>query len=596
MKKILYSALAVSLLASCSQDELVDLQQVNNEISFVAGYVDGKTRGEDPSVTTGNIKTFDVWGYVNNSAGKLFEGVAVNKAGDLWSYSPYATQYWYPSNTYRFFALTSNQVIDGKVSENATITPTADPFNEGLGTVHFVNVDGTEDLLFADCPQFTIDADINVKPEPVHFSFDHLLSKVKFTFQNGFSTGLTTISVTNVKMEVANNATITLNEQQAVKGDYIWTGHDGITTLNFGNMGAGALVEEGDLVESDKERFAIPAGDEMIYNVSFDIEVFQNGVSVLQRTKTTKISGCKLLSGHAYNFIAILNQENVSDNPLYPIEFTVDKVEGWIPGEYNGGVIPTNAVTTAEELQAALAEGGLITLVSDIEGDVTVAQNAGVDVTIDGAGHTFDGTITINGQSSAATNKNLVIRNINFATQSSEAMDFISSATDAVRYARNVTIENCTFAAPEGSDVVAIRLRQSYNVLVKDCTMEGGHSFAQMTSHSGEGLAFENCTVKAGRGVNLGNAITGVADFRNCSIEATKGDGYGIRVDAKGENVMNVNGCAITAAEPIVLRNAQAAFTFNIAQTTLTSLGDYDIIVSGTAPVMNGVEGFNIKY
>ena len=183
MKKILYSALAVSLLASCSQDELVDLQQVNNEISFVAGYVDGKTRGEDPSVTTGNIKTFDVWGYVNNSAGKLFEGVAVNKAGDLWSYSPHATQYWYPSNTYRFFALTSNQVIDGKVSENATITPTADPFNEGLGSVHFVNVDGTEDLLFADCPQFTTDADINVKPEPVHFSFDHLLSKVKFTFQ-----------------------------------------------------------------------------------------------------------------------------------------------------------------------------------------------------------------------------------------------------------------------------------------------------------------------------------------------------------------------------------------------------------------------------
>ena len=78
MKKILYSALAVSMLAACSQDELVGMQDPN-AIAFAGAYIDNATRGNDPSVTATNINTFDVWGYVNNSAGHLFDGVAVNK-------------------------------------------------------------------------------------------------------------------------------------------------------------------------------------------------------------------------------------------------------------------------------------------------------------------------------------------------------------------------------------------------------------------------------------------------------------------------------------------------------------------------------------
>ena len=397
MKKILYSALAVSMLAACSQDELVGMQDPN-AIAFAGAYIDNATRGNDPSVTATNINTFDVWGYVNNSAGHLFDGVAVNKVDGAWTYSPYATQYWYPNNTYRFFALTSNQAVEGKVSDNVVLNIN-DPFVNGIGEVKFTNVAGTEDLIFADCPAFQTSADINVKPAPVAFTFDHLLSKVKFTFKNGFATGLTTISVTNVKMEVPNNASITLNAQPAEKGAYTWSDLAGTTVLEFSNMGAGALVNEGVSAESDNERLTFPADANQVYTVTFDVEVFQNGVSVLKRAKTTKIVGCQLLSGNAYNFVAELNQENVSDNPLYPIEFTVENVGEWTDwNENNGGVIPTNAVSTADELAAALAKGGLITLMSDITTTTALQVPANVNATLNLNGKTLEAELKEEGR------------------------------------------------------------------------------------------------------------------------------------------------------------------------------------------------------
>ena len=245
---------------------------------------------------------------------------------------------------------------------------------------------------------------------------------------------------------------------------------------------------------------------------------------------------------------------------------------------------PASFVNSADELQAALdaaTESVTLVLGADVEGNVTVTQKAGINVTIDGNDKAFDGTLTINGQSKVGTGETLLIKNVNFATEKTAAMDFISSATDAVRYAENVTIEDCTFTAPEATDVVAIRLRQAYDIVVKNCTMKGGHSLAQVTSSNN--IDFVGCTVESGRGINLQNALTGVANIANCNIKATKADGYGIRVDAKGANVMNVTGCTIDAFEAIVLRNAQAAYTLNLSGNTLST----DVVVLGETPVIN---------
>ena len=257
------------------------------------------------------------------------------------------------------------------------------------------------------------------------------------------------------------------------------------------------------------------------------------------------------------------------------------------------GNVPGTAVgaATLDELQAALdaAAEGLTTiyLSADLAGNVVATQKAGVSVVINGNGYEFDGVLTVNGQSRYEGEETLVIKNVNFATETTAAMDFISSSTDAVRYAHNVTIENCTFTAPEKTDVVAVRFRQAYNIVVKNCTVKGGHSLAQITSSNN--VDFVGCTVEAGRGINLQNALNGVANVLNCNITATKADGYGVRVDAKGANVLNVKNCAISAYEPIVLRNAEAAYTANLGNNTytLTNGGTQEIVVLGQTPVIN---------
>ena len=268
---------------------------------------------------------------------------------------------------------------------------------------------------------------------------------------------------------------------------------------------------------------------------------------------------------------------------------------------YKGnGVYSSNGVivTTAAELQDALdaATGDyLIVLGANIAGDVTANQAEGVNVTIDGAGNEFDGTFYINGHNRNAGAETLVIKNVNFATTSTAAKDFIWSAdsnSGTVRYAHNITIDGCSFTAPEGTDVVGIRIKQAYNVAVKNSVVNGGHSLAQLTSMTG--LAFENVTINAGRGINLQTSALNTT-VKNCNITATKADGYGIRVDAGATSALSVANSTVNAYEPIVLRNAKAAFQFNIANSTLTATGDYQIVVVGETPVMNGVDGMTIK-
>ena len=241
-------------------------------------------------------------------------------------------------------------------------------------------------------------------------------------------------------------------------------------------------------------------------------------------------------------------------------------------------------VNSVEELVAAVtaAENGLTTIYlgKDLVGDVTLPQENNKDIVILGNGHKFDGTLVVNGKSDTSTAKSLTIENVHFETANT-SHDFISSATDAVRYARNITIKNCTFkGAGNTSDVVAIRLRQAYNLVVEDCEATELHSLAQITSS--HDLAFNNVTVNAGRGVNLQTAAHETVVFNNCNFTATKDDGYGIRVDAAAEKATTINNSTLVAFEPIVLRNAKSSFTLNVNNSEYNN----KIVVMGETPII----------
>ena len=270
--------------------------------------------------------------------------------------------------------------------------------------------------------------------------------------------------------------------------------------------------------------------------------------------------------------------------------------EGYYSTEVEAGVfVVADAYTVANVagLQAALdAKIEDIRFAGDLAGDVTVDQQEGVNYTIDGAGYKFDGTLYINGHNRVNGAETLTIKNVAFATESTSAMDFVWNAdsnSGTIRYAHNITFDGCSFTAPAGTDVVGIRMKQAYNIVVKDCVMNGGHSLAQFTSMTN--VDFVNCTVEAGRGINLQTSCLDL-DVVNCNFTATKADGYGIRCDAGATSCLNLSGSTINAYEPVVLRNAKASFVFNVETTTLNAAGEYQVVVAGEKPVMNGAEAY----
>ena len=271
---------------------------------------------------------------------------------------------------------------------------------------------------------------------------------------------------------------------------------------------------------------------------------------------------------------------------------------------FNGGNVDDNAVEngedavvgsySAEDLQRAInnakaGEPNVFTLKGDVTGDITVSQQEGIDITIDGADFKFDGTIYVYGGSRDKGAETLTIKNVNFKSTIKKDFIWSDNAQDStMRYAHNVTIENCTFTGVEGETIVGIRLRQAYDITIKRCTATNMHSLVQNASNYG--IVIEDVEISALSGINFTNAVQG-ATIKNCNITATEADGYGIRVDATGANTVTVSGCTINAFQPIVLRSAVADFTLNLEGNTLTPSDKYHIYIKdGVLPTLNGAD------
>ena len=483
MKKVLLSVLAVGMLTACSQDETVDMQ-APSQIAFAGAFVDNVTRAAvDPSITTGTIDNFSVWGYVKNNAGTLgevFDAVEVTKAGEAWTYSP--LQYWVANNQYNFFALATNtetKYIAKEALDENKLAAT------GIGEISFTNEDGSEDLLYATASA-TTGPSITTAPAPVKFVFDHLLSKVKFTFKNGFATGYSTIKVTDITMKVPSVGTINLNKQ----GEYTWNveteGADPLT-LEFDDIEKGVEIAEGAKGESDKERLTIPAAATQEYTVTFNVELLQDGATVLPATEhEVIISNYELKPGFAYNFVASIDASNL-DGGLEPIKFTAE-VEKWVePNDVGfigvGGEIKNN-----------------MTLGTDVTATSTISLAKGV--TFDGNGYTLSmkeadksfynaQTLRLIQTNGAATIKNLTIdgNNTKYAYDGDNDGDIdnygirgIYLTGEGAVNIENVTINNVTYTI--NSDGTARTLN------VKKSSFTGWTSFSGATTSTFEEVNF----------------------------------------------------------------------------------------------------------
>ena len=318
MKKIFFTVLALAGLVACSNEDVVSRPE-GAVIGFDNAFVENSTRAND---LTANNLDFGVYGLVEkgNEKALIFTNQKVEKDGQ---YSP--AQYWIAAAQYYFTAIAP--YTNAKWSYATTTAHT--------GTISFNNAtaEANQDLLFAYVKPDQTPAQINTTPDKVGFTFNHMLSRVRFTFTNGFGEGSNiTLQVYDVTITDAHATAdlVVTNGTPAVD----WSNFNGTFSKNFGKVGGATLAtltDTGDTKSAATEHFyLIPANK--TYNVTFKIALYQAGVKLDTYTRTATIPAAGMQKGKSYDITTTLTDQNTSDDgKLYPIEFEVKKVEDWDP-------------------------------------------------------------------------------------------------------------------------------------------------------------------------------------------------------------------------------------------------------------------------
>lgn len=612
MKKLFVAVLAIAGLVACNTEEAVRVQGPA-PIAFDGSFVETRANAAvDPSTTTATIEKFNVWGFMDDVTGKVFVEEEVTKNGGEWSYVN--TQYWAPGHKYYFAALSNY--------DNAVVN--TDGANElGLGNLKFTVTDGSDDLLYSAVGPIDAPAANATTAEKVKFSFNHMLSKVKFSFTNGFTNELATIDVKNIQMVVPATADIDVNVADWWTENN-WKNYDGTATVAFGD--ACAKTGIGESQECDNERIVLPANNDVVYTVTFDVALYQGDVVAYEGTKTVEVKGVALEMGKAYNFTAELNASNITEDgsELLPIEFDVIEVKEWVEAGAQTGVI----------------EGSVedLTLMADAEATETVNLTG----SLDGAGHTIsavDGvdyviasTARLIEATAPASISNLTIDGKGVYTDKYGIRGIYTIGTGDIKI-ENVEIYNCTYAinACHTGDLVVVNstlqgwnsyagsvansrfenvkfidgefhnFRPYNNTVCKNCDFAAGVVIDLSCMVDGASIKFINCTYDGqpltaanltdAEGVNVAvdmlvteepvnnGLIQNVANVENMTIDGgnfTTTDGRGLRgiYITKG-GVYNVNNVVVKNVTYAINVNTTEAVTLNVKNSTLEGWTSY---------------------
>ena len=320
MKKFIFLTLAAAALMGCAKEQI--LTQDREAIAFTNAFVDNATKSNDAfTITSGTIDEFQVYGTTQgNETGAvlvpIFNHVTIEKDG-TWKYADEYTQYWVNGNTYNFAALVNVAAADVTLVNDVPAEIKCD-------------ISAQKDILYAanDFGVYTKGTSATTVP----FTFNHLLSKVFFTFQNTMTTNsaanMYTYRVTDIKI---NNAAKVATG--TVAG--VWGTPTEVYNVEFGNItkvfdttltNVGEATEIGAVGATDQStsldsRLMIPQTTAAL-NITCTIETLLNGEVVDVENYSTDITKT-LEAGKVYNFILTKN------NPGDKIEFTVTTVTGW---------------------------------------------------------------------------------------------------------------------------------------------------------------------------------------------------------------------------------------------------------------------------
>ena len=309
----------MAAMVSCVSNEIVGQSDIA-KIEIGTCVMSSSRAEANPSITSDNLDAFDVWAFMDKNTGRVFEKERVSKnASGVWSYQNIA--YWTAGHTYHFAALAP---VD---HANIQLAMAADPYmvEGGLGTVTFENLDGTDDIIYAERVVATPETITSPMPA-VNLAFKHLLSKVRFSFKNMFLNNETLV-VTDIKMTAKNKASIDLTQPT-----YSWVFDAAAqdVVLNFGDAKSAQNFQIGQVASCDTNCLTIPADNTKEYAVTFNVTVYHGDQAGNPIPVSTTIKNVEFKTGTQYNFTVELAGDKMG---LKPIEFGDPTVEAWTTPE-----------------------------------------------------------------------------------------------------------------------------------------------------------------------------------------------------------------------------------------------------------------------
>lgn len=311
MKKILIALCAVATIVSCSKDEFVDVDQ--DAIAFGNAFVNNGTRATDEfTIETSELLTFNVWATTQRPDTQpivpILSEVEVSRtnASSPWGYPTANTQYWIPGNTYQFAA-----ALNYKTVELANGVPAQFTYDAAAQL----------DLLYAADTRVGMAAGTNAA---VAFTFDHLLSKAYFTVDTNPMSGNNANYTYRVSNICINNA---VKEATYTVADGTWAGTTNYTAqapLTFDDVDGYNKLVANQTYTSDLARLLVPATYNDNLNITCTIETLY-GNDVIDVQNYNKTITHEFVKGYVYNFVLALQ------DPGQPIEFTVTRINEWIP-------------------------------------------------------------------------------------------------------------------------------------------------------------------------------------------------------------------------------------------------------------------------
>ena len=299
MKKLFLAIALLASVASCTKDDVIN--ESKEAIGFAGPFVENSTKATDPSYSgTAAFTTFKVWGTVegtvddNTRTVAIFANDAVSGTVGTGEWTSTKTNYWIAGAKYNFAALANAGTVTlGSDNLPATVEYTADQ----------------TDLVYAKSAEYIGKESGNPL---VALTFDHLLSLVNFTVENGSqsATGYS-FNVKNIKITGIIKGKYYIQDVESTDAgtwEKLQYGDYTINTITVNNSTASADCGTALLV--------IPG----TVAVSFDVETCVNSTAI--GSKSYSKGDITLAAGNSYNFVVkpVVGEE---------IKFSVESKPTW---------------------------------------------------------------------------------------------------------------------------------------------------------------------------------------------------------------------------------------------------------------------------